>query len=58
MFYGDLQTTIPGPMPIEISAGGQESLRRAADLLLSAKNPVILSGTFKTHPHFTLDACV
>ena len=44
MFYGDLQTTIPAPQPIEISGGGNESLKKAADLLLSAKNPVIVSG--------------
>ena len=44
MFYGDLQTTIPAPRPIEISGGGNESLKKAADLLLSAKNPVIVSG--------------
>ena len=44
MFYGDLQTTIPAPRSVEISAGGGESLKRAAELLLSAKNPVIVSG--------------
>merc|ERR1719334_1293490 len=44
MFYGDLQTTIPPPSAVEKSAGGRESLQKAADLLLSAKNPVIVSG--------------
>ena len=44
MFYGDLETTIPPPSPVEKSAGGRESLQKAADLLLSAKNPVIVSG--------------
>lgn len=43
-FYGDVQTTIPASSPIEISAGGNESLKRAAELLLTAKNPVIVSG--------------
>ena len=43
-FYGDLQTTIPASSPIEKSAGGNESLKRAAELLLTAKNPVIVSG--------------
>merc|ERR550532_2219520 len=36
MFYGDVQTTIPASSPIEKSAGGHESLKKAADLLLSA----------------------
>ena len=44
MFYGDLETKIPAPKPIERSAGGPEALKKAADLLLSAKNPVIVSG--------------
>jgi len=44
MFYGDLQTTIPPPSLVEKSAGGRESLQKAADLLLSARNPVIVSG--------------
>ena len=46
MFYGDLATTIPAPSPIEKSAGGTEALKKAADLLSSAKNPVVVSGEF------------
>ena len=44
MFYGDLETRIPAPVTVERSAGGPESLREAASLLASAKNPVIISG--------------
>lgn len=44
MFYGDLETRIPAPVTVERSAGGPESLREAASLLSSAKNPVIISG--------------
>ena len=44
MFYGDLTTTIPAPMTVERSAGGQEALREAAALLAEASNPVIISG--------------
>ena len=46
MFYGDLETKIPAASAIEKSAGGSESLKRAAELLLSAKNPVVVSGEF------------
>lgn len=44
MFYGDLSTKIPAPMNVERSAGGPESLQVAADLLATAKNPVIVAG--------------
>jgi len=44
MFYGDLETRIPAPMVVERSAGGPQSLQEAAQLLASAKNPVIISG--------------
>ena len=44
MFYGDLQTTIPAASAIERSAGGAEALKKAAELLCSAKNPVVVSG--------------
>jgi len=44
MFYGDLETRIPAPMLVERSAGGPQSLQEAAQLLASAKNPVIISG--------------
>ena len=46
MFYGDLETKIPAASAIEKSAGGTEALQKAADLLLSAKNPVIVSGGY------------
>ena len=44
MFYGDLETKIPAAKAIEKSAGGADGLKEAADLLSSAKNPVIVSG--------------
>jgi len=44
MFYGEVNTKIPAPMAIERSAGGPEALDRAAELLATAKNPVIVSG--------------
>ena len=44
MFYGDLTTRVPPPMLVERSAGGPESLREAAELLRSARSPVIISG--------------
>ena len=40
-FYGDVETKIPGPQVVERSAGGPQALREAAELLASAKNPVI-----------------
>jgi len=43
-FYGEVEVEIPRPLPIERPAGGVESLRRAAEMLLAAKFPVILSG--------------
>jgi len=43
-FYGDVNAKIPAPMAIERSAGGPESIAQAAELLASAKNPVIISG--------------
>ncbi len=43
-FYGEIDCEIPVPMRIERGAGGENSLRRAADLLAEAKNPVIISG--------------
>ncbi|MBS0442579.1 MAG: sulfoacetaldehyde acetyltransferase [Proteobacteria bacterium] len=43
-FYGEISCEIPRPMRIERGAGGPESLKAAADLLASAKFPVILSG--------------
>merc|ERR1712212_587980 len=43
-FYGDVNAKIPAPMAIERSAGGPEAIAQAAELLASAKNPVIISG--------------
>jgi sulfoacetaldehyde acetyltransferase len=43
-FYGDIDCEIPRPIAIERGAGGARSLDAAADLLASAKFPVILCG--------------
>ena len=43
-FYGELTGEIPTPIRVERGAGGPESLSAAADLLATAKFPVILSG--------------
>ena len=43
-FYGDVVTKIPAPAIVERSAGGPAALKDAANLLASAKNPVIVSG--------------
>src|SRR5690625_2435617 len=43
-FYGECSPEIPQPQKIDRGAGGAESLEEAADLLASAKNPVIVSG--------------
>ncbi len=43
-FYGELETTIATPRPTERSAGGSESLDRAAALLAGARYPVIIAG--------------
>jgi sulfoacetaldehyde acetyltransferase len=43
-FYGDVECEIPRPMRIERGAGGERSLDEAADLLASARFPVILAG--------------
>ena len=43
-FYGDLECEIPQPVRIERGAGGERSLDEAADLLASARFPVILAG--------------
>ncbi len=43
-FYGELETTIATPRPTERSAGGSESLDRAAELLAGARCPVIIAG--------------
>ncbi len=44
MFYNEGTFAIPPPRPIEGSAGGAESLRRAAELIVGAQRLVILSG--------------
>ncbi len=43
-FYGEVQCEIPKPMRVERGSGGENSLRAAADLLATAKFPVILAG--------------
>ena len=43
-FYGEITCEIPKPMRVERGAGGENSLNAAADMLASAKFPVILSG--------------
>jgi sulfoacetaldehyde acetyltransferase len=43
-FYGEISAEIPQPMRVERGAGGENSLNAAAELLATAKFPVILSG--------------
>lgn len=43
-FYGEIQCEIPRPMRLERGSGGENSLRAAADLLATAKFPVVLAG--------------
>ncbi len=43
-FYGEIECEIPQPMRVERGAGGEQSLQAAADLLATAKFPVILAG--------------
>jgi len=43
-FYGDIECEIPRPIAIERGAGGARSLDVAAELLASARFPVILCG--------------
>ncbi|MGI9025593.1 MAG: sulfoacetaldehyde acetyltransferase [Burkholderiaceae bacterium] len=43
-FYGEISCEIPKPMRVERGAGGENSLNQAADLLATAKFPVILAG--------------
>lgn len=43
-FYGEINCEIPKPMRVERSAGGENSLDAAAELLANAKFPVILAG--------------
>ena len=43
-FYGEIDVTIPTPMRLDRGPGGTKSLNEAADLIASAKFPVIISG--------------
>ena len=43
-FYGDYEFEIPEPIRVERGAGGARSLNQAAELLGSAKFPVIVAG--------------
>ncbi|MEY3621217.1 MAG: sulfoacetaldehyde acetyltransferase [Pseudomonadota bacterium] len=43
-FYGEISCEIPKPMRVERGAGGENSLKAAADLLATARFPVILAG--------------
>ncbi len=43
-FYGDCDVDIPQPQVLDRGPGGEKSLQEAADLLASAKFPVIVSG--------------
>ena len=43
-FYGEINAEIPQPIRIERAAGGENSLKAAAELLANAKFPVILAG--------------
>ncbi|HUH93435.1 MAG TPA: sulfoacetaldehyde acetyltransferase [Casimicrobiaceae bacterium] len=43
-FYGDIDCEIPRPLAIERGAGGEQALNDAAELLASARFPVILCG--------------
>jgi sulfoacetaldehyde acetyltransferase len=43
-FYGEVTCEIPKPMRVDRGPGGEDSLNAAADLLATAKFPVILAG--------------
>ena len=43
-FYGEITCEIPKPMRVDRGAGGEATLTAAADLLATAKFPVILAG--------------
>lgn len=43
-FYGDITTEIPQPSRLDRGPGGESSLNQAAELLATAKFPVIISG--------------
>ncbi len=44
LFYGEIQCEIPRPIRIERGAGGPQALQAAADLIATARNPVMISG--------------
>ncbi len=44
LFYGDINVDIPVPSFVDRGPGGEKTLMEAADLLSSAKFPVIVSG--------------
>ena len=43
-FYGEIDATIEPPQPLERSAGGSDSLDKAASMLGDARFPVIIAG--------------
>lgn len=43
-FYGEIECEIPKPMRVDRGAGGEATLSAAAELLATAKFPVILAG--------------
>ncbi|WP_407690622.1 sulfoacetaldehyde acetyltransferase [Rhodocyclus tenuis] len=43
-FYGEIETEIPRPFPVQRGAGDSAAIKRAAELLASAKFPVIVAG--------------
>ncbi len=43
-FYGEIECEIPKPMRVERGAGGENTLNEAAELLATARFPVILAG--------------
>jgi sulfoacetaldehyde acetyltransferase len=43
-FYGEIECEIPQPMRVDRGAGGEATLAAAAELLATAKFPVILAG--------------
>jgi len=44
LFYGEITCEIPKPIRVERGAGGEGALNAAADLIASAKNPVMIAG--------------
>ncbi|NJA88846.1 sulfoacetaldehyde acetyltransferase [Rhodocyclus tenuis] len=43
-FYGEIETEIPRPFPVQRGAGDSAAIKRAAKLLAAAKFPVIVAG--------------